>query len=44
MVLMAILWLAAQPQQTQAEQKPVHIIGSQSLEENLKAILFEIMV
>lgn len=44
MVLMASLWLAAQPHQAQAEQKPVHIISSQPLEGNLKAILFESMV
>lgn len=44
MVLMAHLWLAAQPYHGQAEQNTVHIIGSQSLEGNLKAILFEIMV
>lgn len=44
MVPLASLWLAAQPHQAQAEQKPVHMIGSQSLEGNLKAILFEIMV
>lgn len=43
-VLMASLWLAAQPHQAQAKQKPVHIIGSEPLKGNLEAVLFEIKV
>lgn len=35
---------SATAQAAQAEQKPVHIISGQSLEEDLKTILFEILL